>query len=145
MVLGRAARPLCYFGPCSMPCEQSSPLLSGRGAQQVSLSHQVVSRRRKSEHPADSRDATVASLAQARHGFEPAENLFVPFALALTYRVNRMVVHASIALLGLHATCEVPRCSRSFPDELLAVEAFLADGIERSRLQSPGHYLSPRS
>jgi hypothetical protein len=70
-------------------------VLCGRGPQ-VADSHQVVNRQRKGEHPADPRDAAMASLAQASNGLEPTEDLFDPFALALTNRVAGMARGACV-------------------------------------------------
>src|ERR1700674_412236 len=60
---------------------------SGRGEGQISHSHQIVGRSGEGEHPTDSGNSTMTSLAQSGDGLEPAEDLFHSFASPLTEQV----------------------------------------------------------
>ncbi len=90
--------------------------------QQIAHSHQVVDRQSKGEHPAHPCDSTMTSLAQSGDSFEPAEDLFDPFALALTYRVARMAGGAGIdRAVGLARDVRGDLMVAQLRNELLAV------------------------
>src|SRR5690348_8858231 len=70
---------------------------------QVAHSDQVVGGQCQAEHPIDSRDSAVPGLAQPAYSLEPAEDLFHPFALALTELVPRVARGALVNDTGLLA------------------------------------------
>src|SRR6201993_4467827 len=72
-------------------------------AQKVAHPHQVIGRQCEAEYPIDARDPTMASLTQTAHGLEPAEDLFHPFALALTDHIARMAGGALVDNTGFLA------------------------------------------
>ena len=69
---------------------------SGRGEGQISHSHQIVGRSGEGEHPTDSGDSTMTSLAQAGDRLEPADDLFHSLAAPLAEQVAGMASAASV-------------------------------------------------
>src|SRR6266851_3342696 len=69
-------------------------LASGRGPSgdlgQISNADHVVSSGREDKDPVDTFGAAMAQFAQQAHRLQPAEDLFDPFAFALTDLVTRM-------------------------------------------------------
>src|SRR5215472_1822659 len=98
--------PLWSFDP--LPRRRGSLHLgvSRRSGQKIAHSHQVIGRQCEAEHPIDSRDPAMARLTQPTHGFEPAKDLFHPFALALADRVARIAGGALVNDAALLA-CEM--------------------------------------
>src|SRR5271166_5059239 len=75
----------------------------GRDRRQIAYPDQVVGRQREGEHPADPSQTTVASLAQAANGLDPAEDLLNPFAFLLANQIARMTSRALVDNAGLLA------------------------------------------
>ena len=96
-------------------------LILGRRGEQVAHSDQVVGRQREGEHPTDSGEAAIASLAQAPDGLEPAEDFFHPFALLLTNGVARMTSSALV-----DNTARLARKMRSYLMLAQGLNQFLA-------------------
>ena len=100
--------PVTRFWSVAEAAGRSSAAGSCGCGQQVAHSDQVVSVQREGEHPADPRQAAMASFAQTRDRLEPTVDLFDSFALALTCGVARMAGGARVMMLvGLHAICGV--------------------------------------
>src|SRR5215469_11199689 len=97
---------LWRFDPVAAEAGLTSPGVSRRSGQKIAHSHQVVGRHCEAEHPIDSRDPAMARLTQPTHGFEPAKDLFHPFALALADRVARIAGGALVNDAALLA-CEM--------------------------------------
>ena len=57
---------------------------------QITHAHKVVHGGGEGEQPAHSPHATEFDLAQQSHGFQPAEDLFDPFALLLAGGILRV-------------------------------------------------------
>src|SRR5271165_2583825 len=96
-------RPIIQDWSVAKAAGRSSASGSCGCGQQVAHSHQIVSGQRKGEHPAHSRQAAMASLAQPTHGLEPAEDLLHPFAFLLTNRVARLAGGAVVDSAALLA------------------------------------------
>src|SRR5271156_3860033 len=69
---------------------------SGGDWQEVAHPHQVVGGGREGKHPTDPVGTAMPGFAQSSDGFEPAEDLFHPFALDLTDSVSRMTRGAAV-------------------------------------------------
>src|ERR1700687_880870 len=84
------------FG-CSTRADQTTVGNPSRSCErQITHSDQVVGGSREGKHPTDPGHAAMASFAQCGDGFEPAEDFFDSFALALT---NRIAGTASSAII----------------------------------------------
>jgi hypothetical protein len=69
---------------------------SSRYRRQISDSYQIVRSGSELEDPTDQLHASMPSLAQQAHGFQPSKDLFHSFTFALTDFITRMTGGAFI-------------------------------------------------
>jgi hypothetical protein len=81
-------------------CLPDDSCLCGR---QVAHSDQVIGRQCENEYPIDAGDPAMVGFTQSAYSLNRAEDLFYPFALALTDRVPRMASGALVNDTGLLA------------------------------------------
>ena len=77
----------------------------------VADAHQIVSRRRECEHPAELFQPPMPQLTQQPHGFHPAKHMFNSLAFSLAHTVA--VVTSGALINGLTGSTPQPKCAHS--------------------------------